>query len=214
MTWCAWMPAFRARCRPKCGSRARRQWLRQDRPGDGAVQRHGVAGPQSHGRQETGISTVLRYARVPVFYLERPMVLAIVVALVIVAGVAIGVLFSGDWEATDESRLFAARNQIRQGRRAHYRGHRNDAFHRPCRRHRRTVGRQVQLAHGRHRQHPHDAPVVDVEYAKPTKAGISVPSALPRATSPDTKIASTVPAIGQAQGSQRSPSVFRSTTTR
>jgi hypothetical protein len=34
----------------------------------------------------------------PVFYLERPMVLAIVVALVIVAGVAIGVLFSGYWQ--------------------------------------------------------------------------------------------------------------------
>jgi len=32
----------------------------------------------------------------PIFYLERPMVLAIVVALVIVAGVAIGVLLSGN----------------------------------------------------------------------------------------------------------------------
>jgi hypothetical protein len=32
----------------------------------------------------------------PVVYLERPMVLAIVVALVIVAGVAIGVLLSGN----------------------------------------------------------------------------------------------------------------------
>jgi hypothetical protein len=36
----------------------------------------------------------------PVFYLERPMVLAIVVALVIVAGVALGVLFSGYYEVT------------------------------------------------------------------------------------------------------------------
>jgi hypothetical protein len=36
----------------------------------------------------------------PIFYLERPMVLAIVVALVVVAGVAIGVLLSGYWEVT------------------------------------------------------------------------------------------------------------------